>query len=175
MIFDALHSVDGFFALAIEAPSQSFGLGNKFRMRCLVLQIYCICMCNDCIGSHHFQCVSGGKAQKNVHKFENKSHLWDGTVTFATVAFRYCGCLSLLIRARCFANSECSWGCLETRRVRYLAWSYTHSNTLHSHAVLWEQDDLCNRIFRHTVSSQPRWEFRITAQTLAKILPHSPI
>jgi len=75
MIFDALHSVDGFFSLAIEAPSQSFGLGNKFRLRCLVLQIFCLCMCNDCIDSHHFQCVSGGKSSKTGHKFENKNHL----------------------------------------------------------------------------------------------------
>ncbi len=52
-----------------------------------------VMMCNDCIDSHHFQCVSGGKA-RIAHKFENKNNLWDryGTVTFATVAFKYCGC-----------------------------------------------------------------------------------
>ena len=32
-----------------------------------------------------------------------------------------------------------------------------------------EPDDLCNCIFRPTVNSQPQWEFRITAQTLAKV------
>ena len=100
-----------------------------------------------------------------------------------------------MARARCFvANSEC-WGCLETRRVRYLAWSYTPETT-HCTAVpfskcwgqiskktcnielcleIWvEQVDFWNLVFRPTGDSQPQWEFLITTQTLAKIFATFP-